>query len=147
MTPYAELGRQYRLLIGSESATAEHVWTAPIDAVTGAAVLVDGTLFAARYRQDKWWFAFDWQTGRIKHELKDLTTGAAIYADGRLYCLDERGNAALVDPEGLKIVSRFPLVTGRVRDAWAHPVLLDARLYLRYHDTLYCYDVKKRDGM
>ena len=146
MTPYTELGKQYRLLVGPKNTTAEHVWTAPIDAVTGAAVLVDGTLFAARYRQDKWWFAFDWQTGRIKHELKDLTTGAAIYADGHLYCLDERGNVALVEPEGLKIVSRFPLVTGRVRDAWAHPVLLDARLYLRYHDTLFCYDVKKPDG-
>ena len=25
-----------------------------------------------------------------------------------------------------------------------HPVLNDGRLYLRYHDTLWCYDVKER---
>ena len=147
MTPYAELGRQYRLRPHGKSIQAEHVWTSPIDAVTGAGVLVEGTLFAAGYRRPKSWRGIDWQTGRTEHELEDLTTGVALYADGRLYCLDERGNVALVDPEGLKIVSRFQLVTGRVRDAWAHPVLLDARLYLRYHDTLFCYDVKKRDGM
>ncbi len=40
--------------------------------------------------------------------------------------------------------ARFQLVTDRVTDAWAHPVLLDGRLYLRYHDTLYCYDVAAR---
>jgi len=28
------------------------------------------------------------------------------------------------------------------RDAWAHPVILDGRLYLRYHDTLYCYNIR-----
>jgi outer membrane protein assembly factor BamB len=144
MTPYAELGRQYRLRRQGNSIQAEHVWTSPIDAVTGAAVLVDGTLFAAGYRRPKSWRGIDWQTGRTKHELQDLTTGAAIYADGRLYCLDERGNVALVDPEGLKIVSRFQLITDRVRDAWAHPVLLHGRLYLRYHDTLFCYNVRAR---
>ena len=35
------------------------------------------------------------------------------------------------------------LVKKRVQDAFAHPVVFDGRLYLRYHDTLYCYDVKK----
>jgi hypothetical protein len=36
------------------------------------------------------------------------------------------------------------LLTDRARDAWAHPVLCDGRLYLRYHDTLWCYDAKGR---
>lgn len=76
--------------------------------------------------------------------MKELTTGAAIYAEGRLYCLDERGNVALLKPttRSLEIVGRFPLVAERIRDAWAHPVLLDGRLYLRYHDSLWCYDVR-----
>jgi len=74
-----------------------------------------------------------------------LTTGAAIYADGRLYVLDERGAVALLKPGpgGIEIVSRFQLTADRVRDAWAHPVLLDGRLYLRYHDTLWCYNVRQ----
>jgi outer membrane protein assembly factor BamB len=146
VTPYTEHGRQYHLRADGQTITAEHVWTSQLDSVTGGAVLVDGTLFAARYSKRKWWFGVDWQTGQTKYELKDLTTGAAIYADGHLYCLDERGTVALLEPGpgALEIVGRFNLVTDRVRDAWAHPVLLDGRLYLRYHDTLWCYDVKRR---
>ncbi len=145
VTPYTENGRLYRLSADAQGITAEHLWTSPLDTVTGGAVLVDGTLFASGYKKSKWWFGVDWQTGHTKYELTGLTTGAAIYADGRLYCLDESGTAALLKPgsEGLDIVGRFRLVTRRVRDAWAHPVLHDGRLYLRYHDTLWCYDVKE----
>ena len=144
MTPYAEHGRQYRLQPDGDTISAQHMWTSPVDAVTGGAVLVDGTLFAAGYRECKWWLGIDWQSGETKCELKDLTTGSAIYADGRLYCLDERGAVALLKPGavGLEIVGRFQLVAGRVNDAWAHPVLLDGRLHLRYHDSLWCYDVQ-----
>jgi outer membrane protein assembly factor BamB len=144
VTPYAELGRLYRLRPDGEDVVAEHVWTCPLDTVTGAGVLLDGILYSAGYRKPKWWFGVDWRTGETKYELEDFTTGAAIYADRRLYLLDERGNAGLLKPgpDGLEITGRFQLVTKRVRDAWAHPVLLDGRLYLRYHDTLWCYDVK-----
>jgi len=146
VTPYAEMGRAYRLVVESESVTAEHIWTSGLDTVTGGAVLVDGTLFAAGYRESKWWFGVDWQTGKTKYELKDFTTGAAIYADGRLYCLDEKGYVGLLKPgpTSLEVVGRFALVNEKVRDAWTHPVLYDGRLYLRYHDTLFCYDVKQR---
>ena len=145
VTPYAELGRAYRLVTNGQSITAEHLWTCPLDTVTGGGVLVDGTLFAAGYRDSKWWFAIDWQTGRTKYELKDFTTGSAIYAEGRLYCLDEQGRVGLLKPQAddLRVVGCFTLVDKKVHDAWTHPVLLDGRLYLRYHDTLFCYDVKQ----
>ncbi|MEJ2705813.1 MAG: PQQ-like beta-propeller repeat protein [Sedimentisphaerales bacterium] len=145
VTPYTEMGRAYQLHAMDEGISVEHVWTHPLDTVTGSGVLVNGTLYAAGYSKHKYWFGVDWQTGRTKCELKDLTTGAAIYADGRLYCLDERGRVALLkpDPDSLKIVGQFRLLNKRVNDAWAHPVLLDGRLYLRYHDTLRCYDVKE----
>ena len=145
VTPYAEMGRAYRLVTDGQDVTAEHIWTSGLDTVTGGAVLVNDTLFSAGYRESKWWFGTDWQTGRTKYELKDFTTGAAIYADGRLYCLDEKGYAGLLKPgpASLEVVGRFALVTGNVSDAWAHPVLLNGRLYLRYHDTLWCYNVKK----
>ncbi|MEA3225618.1 MAG: PQQ-binding-like beta-propeller repeat protein, partial [Planctomycetota bacterium] len=145
VTPYAEHGRAYRLDANPSGIAAQHAWTCELDTVTGSGVLVDGTFFSAGYRKSKWWFGLDWQTGQTKYEFKDLTTGAAIHADGRLYCLDERGNVALLDPDGLEIMGRFRLPVEKIRrDAWAHPVLHDGRLYLRYHDTLWCYDVKER---
>jgi outer membrane protein assembly factor BamB len=144
VTPYAEYGRLYRLRANAPGLAAGHVWTCPLDTVTGGGILVDGTLFASGYRDIKSWLAIDWQTGRTQGEIKDLTTGAAIYADGRLYVLAEEGTAALLKPGPgrLDLVSRFRLTTARARDAWAHPVLHDGCLYLRYHDTLWCYDVK-----
>jgi len=146
VTPYAEMGRAYRLATDGQAVTAEHIWTSGLDTVTGGAVLIESTLFAAGYKKSKWWFGLDWQTGRTKYELKDFTTGAAIYAEGRLYCLDEKGMAGLLKPgsDSLEIAGRFALVTEKVRDAWTHPVLHEGRLYLRYHDTLFCYDVKER---
>ena len=146
VTPYAELGRLYRLRADQRGIAAQHAWTCPLDTVTGSGVLVDGTLFAAGYRKPKSWFGIDWKTGQTKCRLDELTTGAAIHADDRLYVLDEAGKVGLLklEPNGMKTVGRFSLVAGKIRDAWAHPVLCDGRLYLRYHDTLWCHDVKDR---
>ncbi len=145
VTPYTDLGRLYRLSADAGGVAARHIWTCPLDTVTGCGVFVDGTFFAAGYKTSKWWFALDWQTGKIKYELKSLTTGAAIYADSRLYCLDEKGTIALLkaDTDGFEVMGSFSIETGRYKDAWAHPVLLDGRLYIRHHDTLRCYDVSE----
>ena len=77
----------------------------------------------------------------------DLPMGSAIHADGRLYCLSEQGEAALLKPTktGFEFEGRFRLANSPEKrpDVWPHPVILDGRLYLRYHETLYCYDVKR----
>ena len=147
VTPYAELGRLYRLRADGKGVSAEHVWTCPLDTVTGGSVLVGGTLFAAGYNSPKWWFAVDWNTGQTKYSLRDFTTGAAIYADNRLYCLDERRRVALLEPTdtGFEVKGRFTIDTGKQNDAWAHPVLQDGRLYIRHHNALHCYNVKAPD--
>ncbi len=145
MTPYDSLGHQYQLVSEGDRVEARSMWQSFIDSCTGGGVLVDGVLYAAGYTRPKWWFGFDWNTGETRYEMEDFTTGAAIYADGRLYILDEQGNVGLIRPaaDRLEIVGRFSLTERRTRDAWAHPVLLDGRLYLRYHDALWCYDVRQ----
>lgn len=146
VTPYTQLGRQYRLATASEKFVAELVWTHPVDTVTGSGVLVDGVLWIGGYRRPKWWFAIDWQTGRTLAETKQLTTGAAVYADKRLYVLDESGKVALIDPsrKQFDFAGEFQLPCGKVRDAWAHPVICDGRLYLRHHAAMWCYDIRQR---
>ena len=42
--------------------------------------------------------------------------------------------------DGFRTVGDFELA--KRKDAWAHPVLCKGRLFLRYHDTLYCFDVR-----
>ncbi len=146
VTPYAEQGRLYQLHLEDTPTHATEIWQAPLDTVTGSGVLLDGTLYAAGYRKNKWWMGVDWKTGEIKCQTKELTTGAAIYADQRLYCFDDKGAVGLLIPHAnnLELAGKFQLVQKkRVSDAWAHPVLLKGRLYLRYHDSLYCYDVRQ----
>ena len=144
VTPFTEEGRTYRLEADGDQLDAVPAWHSPLDTVTGGGVLVGDTLFAATYRGQKIWHAVDWATGQHRHELSEFTTGAAIYADGRLYIFDERGAMGMVEPhaDGPRVAAKAQLITDRIRDAWAHPVLLDGRLYLRYHDTLWCFDVR-----
>jgi len=138
-------GGCFELRPKGDSVTVEPAWTTSLDTVTGGGVLFGDRLYAGGYRKpNKHWFCVDWATGQVRHELNELTTAAAIYADGRLYCLAEDGRAAMLEPrpDELRIVSQFRLVP-KARDAWAHPVLLDGRLYLRYHGALWCFDVHR----
>ena len=147
VTPYAELGRAYQIAGYDTDVTVEHLWTCPLDTVTGSGVLVENTLFAAGYKSSKWWFAVDWRTGKTKYVFKGLTTGAPLWADGLMYCLDERGTVALIEPvdTAFRVRGRFRLpVAAKTRDAWAHPVINAGRLYLRYHDRMWCYDIQAR---
>jgi outer membrane protein assembly factor BamB len=143
VTPYIPAAC-YRLPAAGGGPEPERVWTSSLDTCTGAVIFVDGTLYGSGYQRHKSWLSLDWQSGRTRYEFKGLTTGAAVYADGRLYCLAEDGRAALLrpGPDRFEVAGQFRLVSGRINDAWAHPVLLDGRLYLRYHDTLWSYDVR-----
>lgn len=118
------------------------VWATPLDTSTGYGLLVDGLLYGGGYSKFKGWMAVDWKSGEPRHTLKDLPAGGAVWGDGRLYVLAEDGRAALLTPD-LKIAGQFPFVPRKVKDAWAHPVLLAGRLYLRHHDVLECRDVRR----
>jgi len=133
----------FALQVQGGETRAERVWTSDLDTCTGGGVLVDGVFYGSGYRTLRGWRGIDWKTGQTKWETRELESGSAIWADGRLYLLSETGAAALAKPApaGLEFRGRLDLVTKK-QDAWTHPVILDGRLYLRYHNTLWCYDVK-----
>ncbi|MCR4414067.1 MAG: PQQ-binding-like beta-propeller repeat protein [Thermoguttaceae bacterium] len=89
------------------------------------------------------WACLDLKTGQRKWKDRGVGKGSLCWADGMLYLFSEnRGQAALAtcSPERLEI-------KGRVRvegegPSWAHPVVIGGRLYLRYAQNLYCFDVK-----
>jgi outer membrane protein assembly factor BamB len=145
-TPGKNGGTRYRLVDEGDAVRAEPLWDAPVDTLQGGAVLVDGALIGSGYEGFKGWAAVDVATGKSRTTTRELAHGSVIYADGRLYCLSERGEMALVKTgaEGFEFVSRFPLIRERKVDVWAQPVICDGRLYLRYHDSLYCYDIRAK---
>ncbi len=121
-------------------------WTTPLDTCHGGLVHLEGTLFGSWYRKRRGWAAVDAATGAVRYEITGLDQGPVLYADQRLYCVSQEGEAVLLKPgpDQFAVAGRFRLVPGRKSDAWTHPVIYQGRLYLRYHDTLFCFDVRAR---
>ncbi len=86
-------------------------------------------------------------TGKVMWQASAPGRGSAavLYADGRLVFRYESGLVALIEatPTRYRLAGSFepPSMAG---PAWAHPVILDGRMYLRHNDVLLCYDVKAR---
>jgi len=103
-------------------------------------------LIGSYYGGRKGWAAISALTGEVLYTLDD-TKGAPLVADARIYALCEDGWMLLLEPgeTEFKGCGRFRFVNAERRDAWAHPVLLDGKLYLRFHEKLVCYDVQRRE--
>ncbi|OHB62759.1 MAG: hypothetical protein A2Y77_05050 [Planctomycetes bacterium RBG_13_62_9] len=73
-------------------------------------------------------------------------SGCVLYADGHLYFRYQNRLMALVEatPEKYNLKGTFmpPERPGAQKEAWAHPVISDGKLYLRHWDVLFCYDVR-----
>ena len=89
------------------------------------------------------WKCFEVASGKELWSSKALGKGAVCYADGKLFLYAERrgiGALATCSPRGLEIRGKVQ-VDGK-GPSWAHPVVADGHLYLRYGTTLYCFDVR-----
>jgi outer membrane protein assembly factor BamB len=144
--PDGQGGSLYRLRSKGRVVDVESVWRTELDACQGGAVYWNGALYGAMYRRKETWVSLDARTGAVQYRLEGLDKGAVLYADQRLYCVSEDGEIALLnlEAEGFEQMGRFQFVAGRKNDVWAHPVIANGRLYLRYNETLHCYDVKAR---
>jgi outer membrane protein assembly factor BamB len=149
--PFGPPGALHRLIAPKtpgDRVGVSDVWTTALDTAQGGVVYADGRLYGSYYPRRGGWAALDASTGQVLHENRELTKGSAIFANGRLYMLCEDGWMLLQEPRSTAFEEkgRFRMATPRDRDAWAHPVIHDGRLYLRYHDTLMCYDIRAAPG-
>jgi len=124
--------------------SVEAVWKSELlDNHHGGVLLLDGCLYGAGH-ESRGWFCLDFKTGRQLWQARGK--GSLTYADGRLFCLDEKGTMNLVkaidDKWGL--AGSFRLPRGGKGLYWAHPVVCGGRLYVRHSDQLYAYDVRKK---
>ncbi|NOY81317.1 MAG: PQQ-like beta-propeller repeat protein [Kiritimatiellaeota bacterium] len=144
MAPDKFGGLMVRARIHDGAVRVDELWSTEADNCHGGLVAVGGRLYGSGYRRFRGWFCLDGQTGRVLYRTNDLRKGSPIFADRRLYALAENGELALLEPTPERFVVR-----GRVRlpgnngsDVWAHPALSDGHLYIRRHDTLWCFDVR-----
>jgi outer membrane protein assembly factor BamB len=139
----------FRIRLGAKGLPAEKVWSNSWWAVHGGLARVGERLYGTcispevkRYGL----YAFDIPSGTMIPIVLDTGSGATLYADGRIYYVTEEGVVMLVRPTetGGEVVGRFSLAKegAKLKEIWAHPVLLDGKLYLRVNDKLMCYDVR-----
>jgi outer membrane protein assembly factor BamB len=150
MLLFSNASRDYGAVFGVQLAadSAARAWTRELKIGHGGTVCFDGQLYGSSSRGEMLgWVAIDAVNGKLMQvrQAGDKSDGAMIFADGRFYCLTARGVMTLQEltDAGLQPAGAFQLAETKGQDAWAHPVLCQGRLFLRYHDTLYCYDVRR----
>lgn len=120
------------------------LWVSKLDTCHGGVVFLDDRLIGSWYRGRKGWACLSAKTGDVLYQNNELAKGSLLYADGLLYTLCENGVMALLraGSDQFEVVSQFKFAARHKNDVWAHPVILDGRLYLRYHERLACFDIR-----
>ena len=83
--------------------------------------------------------------GEVMWNERSAGKGAIIVADNKIILRTERGPVSLVklSPSGYEEVSRFDQPERTRARAWAHPVVLNGKLYLRDQDNMFVYDISR----
>jgi outer membrane protein assembly factor BamB len=120
--------------------TAQEAWTTK-DMVChiGGYIIHQGYIYGNHNGE---WVCLELETGTKMWNAKGVGKGSVCYADDMLYVFSEnKGEAGLAtcSPEGMDMKGTFQ-VEGTDK-SWAYPVVTGGRLYLRYADNLYCYNV------
>lgn len=116
----------------------------------GGFVLIGDFLYGSHGHNAGNPICIEFLTGKVIWGQRQLGkgSGALLAADGRLYYRYEDNiiSQVEVNPEKYVLAGQMK-VPGRPQmggPGWAHPVILDGRMYLRHNDYLFCYDVKAR---
>ena len=131
---------------------AETVYTnRDIENHHGGVVLVNGYVYG--YSNPSGWVCQNFNTGETawKQRIREVGKGAVLAVNDRLLCLDERtGLLTLLaaSPDGWKEFGRMEIperteIQTKDNCVWTHPVVANDKLYLRDHDLLFCFDLKK----
>jgi len=107
-------------------------------------VLIEDYVYGTSFNGS--WCSINFMTGKMGYSERSIGKGSVVYADGLIYGLSEDDKTViLLNPDPMKYdeISRFELPNEAPGKSWAHPVVLDGRLYLRHGQYLYCYDVKE----
>ena len=138
---YGRGGICMKLSVSGDKVTATEAWrTKDMDCRVGGYIIHDGYIYG---NHKDGYACLDLKTGETKWKEEAVRKGSLCWADDMLYLFGEKDGLvglATCSPDGLKM-------KGTVRVAgqnfsWAYPVVIGGRLYLRYDETLYCFDVK-----
>lgn len=90
------------------------------------------------------WSCVDLAGGEVRHKTGRIRSAATLWADGRFYCLGEKGTMHLVeaDPNACRIVGEL-VIPNAGSQTWAYPAIADGRLYVRRLEQVHVYDISR----
>ena len=110
----------------------------------GGMVMIGDYIYCGHNHNSGFPICVEWKTGDIKWMDRGPGSGSAavLYADGNLVYRYQNGVVALIEatPEAYKLKGKFEPEYQEGK-TWAHPVIVDGKMYLREQDKLMCYDV------
>ncbi len=138
---YKKGGICLKLTVNGDDVSAQEAWrTEDMVCHHGGYIVHEGYIYG---NHDRGWVCLDLKTGEKKWQETGVGKGSICFADGMLYLFAEKEGAAglaTCSPDGMQMVGNMNVAgTGT---SWAHPVVINGRLYLRYDKNLYCFDVK-----
>jgi len=138
---YGKGGICIKLDVQDGKITATEAWrTGDMVSHHGGYIIQDGYIYG---NNGNGWACLELKSGQKKWQEQAVGKGSLCYADGMLFLFGEGGGRVgfgPAAPTGFKLAGEFS-VQGK-GPSWAHPVVAGGRLYLRYDDTLYAYDLK-----
>jgi len=136
--------------LAPDGGSAQRLWISDtLNTHHGHVVWVSDYLYGSNWHNNAKgsWVCLDAKTGQVKYDAPWQTKGSIIYADGMLYCYEEKkGHLALVraTPDAFDVVSSFQ-ITGGAGEHWAHPAIANGTLYIRHGNALQAFDIKDRN--
>ena len=134
-----------KMIPSGDKLSVETVWqnAQDMDNYHGGFLLHNGYVYGSG-SGSRSWFCMEFLTGKVMW--KTPGTGSLTFADGMVYLYDEKGTMKLVkaSSDGFEKAGEFKLPAGGKGPYWTHPVVFGGKLYLRYDDTVFAYDITKK---
>lgn len=130
------------LKLSEDGTSVEELWTnTSLDNQMGGAILQDGRIYGGG-QKSKALICLDWNTGKELFSTKDVQKATTIFAEDILYCYDDRGFVALVNPNEneFEVISSFKVPYGK-KQHWAHLVIYNKKLFVRHGTSLMVYSI------
>jgi len=91
------------------------------------------------------WSCVELATGALRYKTRSIRRASTLWADGRFYCLGEKGTMYLVeaDPKAHRIVGALKIPNAGSQ-TWAYPAISGGRLFIRRRDKVFVYDIAAR---
>jgi len=121
---------------GDQFEAKEVFFTKKIQNHHGGVILHDGMIYGCSNPKDL--TCLDFNTSDVKWTDKSSGKCSILYADGMLYCRDEKGPISLVEAtaDGFKLKGRFDQLDRSKLNSWPYPVVAEGMLYIRDQDVL-----------